>query len=100
MAKDKLSKSEAKQRVYPKPGKIDTFHDIKEMVKEIENDNISNDLKRKRIQYLYALTHTENWKRKLRGKLREIRSYLKHKYQKYVKSKPKKPKKKRKKSRR
>ena len=87
--RDKLTRYETRKRVYPQVGKVDTIHDIRELVNAIEKSKISRDRKRKRIQFLYSLTYTKTWKRKFRGKINRIRDYLKRKYQKYMKNKPK-----------
>jgi len=79
-----LTHSQAFRRVYPEVGRVDTIHDIKEIIKAIETDDIPNDLKRKRLQFMYSLTFTEKFKKGFKGSIREARRLLKNAYEKYV----------------
>jgi len=82
-----LTLSEAKRRVYPQPGKIDTLSDVRELIQVIEKDNIPDDKKRKRLQFQYSLTFREGKVGLPRSDLPEARRMLKNAYQKYVKTK-------------
>ena len=81
-----LTTSRAFRRVYPEVGKVDTLHDVKELIDAIENDNISRDLKRKRLQFVYSLTFTDHWKDALGDDIYEARRLAQRAYQKYTKS--------------
>jgi len=80
-----LSRGEAFGRVYPEVGKVDTIHDIDEIINAIENDKISNKLKRQRLQFQYSLTFSKNFKSQFKGGITEARAKLKRAYKKYVK---------------
>lgn len=82
---DQLTPSEAERRVYPEVGKVDTVHDIREIIKAIENDNIPDDLKRKRLQYMYTITYSPQFQQRFKGDIEEARRLLKNAYQKYTK---------------
>ena len=61
-----LTHSQAFRRAYPQVGKVDTLHDIRELINAIEEDKIPLKLKAKRLHYLYAITYSpsfiEGWK--------------------------------------
>ena len=80
-----LTLSEAKRRVYPQPGKIDTLSDVRELIQVIEKDNIPDDKKRKRLQFQYSLTFREGKVGLPRSDLPEARRMLKNAYQQYMK---------------
>ena len=79
-----MALSRAFRRVYPQVGKIDTLHDIRELIEEIENDNIPNKLKRKRLHFMYALTFTNHFKKGWKGSRQDLikaRELLKEAYE-------------------
>ena len=79
-----LTYNQAFRRVYPQVGKVDTLHDIRELIDEIENDKIPRDLKRKRLQFLYSLTFAEPFKKGFKGSITKARAMLREAYQNYV----------------
>ena len=81
---DKLAPSEAERRIYPEVGRVDTVHDIREIIQAIENDNISDDLKRKRLQYMYTITYSPQFQQQFKGDIEEARKLLKNAYQRYT----------------
>ena len=85
MAKDKVPRYRAKRRKYPKVGKVDTIHDVKEIIRAVKKDRISQDRKRKRLQFLYSLTFSKPFKKGFKGSVVKARSLLKNAYRRYVK---------------
>ena len=72
-------------RVYPRAGDIDNPRNLRRLVRAIENDRIPRDLKRQRLQFMYSLTYSDNFKKQYRGSIREARRMLKSAYTKYTK---------------
>jgi len=79
-----LSRSRAFRRVYPQVGKVDTVHDVRELIRCIENDKIPRKLKQKRLHYLYTLTFSPSFKEGFKGSIREARELAKKAYKEYV----------------
>jgi len=79
-----LTHSQAFKRVYPQVGKVDTLHDIRELINVIEKDKIPRNLKRQRLQFMYSLTYSENFKKGFKGSILEAREMLRKAYEKYV----------------
>jgi len=84
--RDRVEGAEALRRVYPEVGRVDTVHDIKELIRAIERDRIPRDLKRKRLQFMYSLTFSRGFKKQFKGSIRAARRLLKNAYQRYLKN--------------
>jgi hypothetical protein len=67
--------------------KHDTYGDVVKLVKAVERDNIPNDLKRKRIQFIHALTASKAWRKDLGASAADkAYTYTGKAYKRYLKS--------------
>jgi len=80
-----LTPSQVERRFYPEVGTVNTMHDIHEIINAIESDNISENLKRQRLQFMYSLTFSKNFKKQFRGNISEARKLLKNAYRRHLK---------------
>lgn len=83
-----LTPSRAERRAYPSVGLVDTPHDITEIRQAIENDStLTREEKRRRLQYMYVITHSEKFRKQFKGNLTKSQSELKRAYQRHMKGK-------------
>lgn len=84
-----LTPSRVERRVYPDVGKVDCAFDITEIRRAIEEDaTLSREEKRRRLQYMYAITHSGAFEKQWKGSkadLERSRMQLKRAYQRYMK---------------
>lgn len=71
------------KRVYPEVGPVDTMNDVRELIRAIESDNISERKKRERLQFMYSLTFSENFKNQFKGSIRQARKSFKLAYERH-----------------
>lgn len=83
----RLTPSEAHRRWYPQAGKIDSGRGVDELVHLVENDrSLDSNRKRQRLQYMYALAHTADFKKDYHGNLSEAEDKLQRAYRRYTKA--------------
>lgn len=73
------------KRVYPEVGSVDTMNDVRELIRAIESDNISEGKKRERLQFMYSLTFSENFKNQFKGNIGKARRAFKVAYERHKK---------------
>jgi hypothetical protein len=73
---------------FPHKGKIDTLSEVKTLSDKIEADKtITNDKRRKRLQFLHSLTFTKSNRKNLGSDAKKAQEYTEKAYKKYVKKK-------------
>lgn len=80
-----LTASQAERRVYPKVGDVNSLNDVRELIKAIENDNISENLKRERLQFMFSLTSSAKFKKQFKGDIGKARSMFERAYKRHMK---------------
>jgi len=80
-----LTVTERKRRVYPEVGTVDTMTDVRELIKAIESDDISEEKKRQRLQFMFSLTSSKTFRNQFRGNIGKARSAFERAYKRHMK---------------
>jgi hypothetical protein len=81
---DRLSPSQASSRVYPEVGTVDTMNDVRELIKAVKSDRISETKKRQRLQLMYSLTFAKDFRNQFQGNIGEARSAFQNAYRRHM----------------
>lgn len=80
-----LTKSQYERRIYGDVGTVDTMNDVYELINAIEADNISENLKRQRLQLMYSLCFSKKFKKQFKGSIVDARTAFKNAYKRHMK---------------
>jgi hypothetical protein len=88
VGREGLTSTRAAKRIYPSVGTVNTPHDITEIRQAIENDPaLTREQKRQRLQYMYAISHSEKFRGQFKGNLKQSQGELQRAYKRYTKGK-------------